>query len=347
MNTLSDALQGAYAAHEHSERVRTRDPHRIVGAVRRRRRARAVGQGTATVAGVAAVGAFWWLAPGGRHAEPALPAPTFTCEVWPYVPPNPAALGDTPILFRAYIDLRADSPDPKVVVVLTDGTAIRLEPNDVGDYVYVIDGDEYFVAWHSFPEVPWGTVGDYDKFSGGGDVWDGVSPFVRDYAWTIAVPAEVPEGINTASLSSTLRIAMGMGGTGYLTDSVPAGAVTDAVVTTTTGSTEVTRLKDGDPGPSLEGRDDVASVALRVSQLPGDETFTIVATYDPAGIPEPVCVSDELALTTFTPAPVPPSPGLSWAPSPDPSPTASPMFGSSPSPAPVLTPTPDPEPSQG
>ena len=60
--------------------------------------------------------------------------------------------------------------------------------------------------------------------------------------------------------------------------------MTDFVVTTAKGE-EITRMKEGDSGPDIADRTDVLSVALRVSGLPGGETFSVVSTYDPAGSP--------------------------------------------------------------
>jgi len=338
MTGFGDALKAAYNNEEARLRTQRRDPHRTVRAVRRRRVAHAAGTGSVAVVGVAAVGTVWWLAPGGRFAEPAVPTGSAGCEIWPYVPANAEAVGDASALFRVYSDLRPNVADPKVVVVLPDGTATRVEPNEAGDYTYTLDGFEHMIWSHEMPAelTTEPMVLNITDFGGGGDVWDGVSPSVSDYAWTVVVPEQVPAGIDTAWLSSTLRVNFGMGGMGYGSEAVPKGAVTDVTLTTTSGATETRRLQYGDTGPSAEGRDDVASIALTVSGLPDGERFTILATYDPSGIPAPTCASDHPPLVTATSSPEPTVvvddpllPGSSAEPSPTPWPTLEPSSGPS------------------
>ena len=232
MGTLGDSLKDVYAVDEVRARGRVRDPRRTVGAVRRRRTVRAAGTGTVAVLGVGAVGAIWMFAPGGRFAQPASPAPSATCTTSIYAPPNLAARGDVSFEVRAYVDLRPDSPDPKVVAVLADGTATEVLPDAAGDYIYEHDGKQYPLVFHDMMDaafVAQPIVFDFDKW-GNADFldWDGLTPHVDDYKWTTVVPAQVPDGIDTEELSMTLANATLGGGLGYIGDSVPKGAYTDA-----------------------------------------------------------------------------------------------------------------------
>ena len=366
MNTLGDALKDAYVSDERRGRGLARGPHRTITAIRRRRTARAAGTGTAAVFGVAALGGIWWLGPGGRFAEPASPALAATCTTSIYAPPNLAARGDVSFALRAYVDLRKDSPDPKVVAVLADGTATEVLPDAAGDYIFVHEGKQYMLVMHNmddmdpeFFEKP--IVFDYDDW-GNADFldWDGESPHTHDYKWTTVVPTHVPDGIDTEELSMTLaRTTLGSG-LGYIADSVPEGAYTDLIVTTAKGD-QVIRLKEGDTSLGIEGPTDVESVALRVGGLPGGETFTIVATYNPDGAPPPVCAPGDHGLTTATSSPwvqepetssspgseEPLPPGVSEVPVPESSESAAPLASQdvesllrSGSPSPSATPAP-------
>lgn len=306
MGTLGESLKDVYAADEVRARGRVRDPRRTVGAVRRRRTVRAAGTGTVAVLGVGAVGAIWMLAPGGRFATPASPAASATCSASIYVPPNMAARGDVSFAVRTYVDLRPDSPDPKVVAVLADGTATEVLPDAAGDYTYVHDGKQYPLLFHDMMDTAFlaqPIVFDYDKW-GNADFldWDGVTPHADDYKWTTVVPAQVPEGIDTEELSMTLADATLGGGLGYIGDSVPNGAYADAVLTTSNG-VQTIRLKEGDAFPTVEDRSDIVSVALRVGGLPGGETFSIVSTYDADGAPPPACEGGGAGLSTATSLP--------------------------------------------
>src|SRR6187431_1212230 len=110
MTNLGDALQGAFSAHEAAERGRARDPHRTVRSIRRRRVAYAAGTGSAAVVAVGAIAVGGTQLPRLGGVTPAGPTPGgVACEDPLYLPPNPEALGDADIEYRAYIDLRGDT----------------------------------------------------------------------------------------------------------------------------------------------------------------------------------------------------------------------------------------------
>lgn len=281
MNTLGDSLNEAFAAD--AARQVALDSGGIVGAIRRRRAVSAAGMGAAAVVGIGAIGAVWWLTPGGRFASPAQPAPAGSCTAAElYLPPNSQALGYVDVLFRAYVDLRPNAPHYGVVVVTPDGTITRIEKDANGDYAYngrVIVGRDLPESW-----LEAAMVYDYDSESGNGTDWDGLAPFVKDYEWTTTVPSQAPDGIDVLALVSVLGSVTSISGLGYSQSAVPDGATTDAIVTTTIGSTEYP-LTDGASLPTLAYTDNVVSVALRVSGLPDGGTFTITTTHqtvDPA-----------------------------------------------------------------
>jgi len=304
MNTLGDALNESFATD--AARENTLDARRAIGAIGRRRAARAAGMGTAAAVGIGAVGAVWWLGPGGRFANPAQSAPSTQCtDAQLYLPANPDALGDTDFLYRAYIDLRPDSPTHGVVVVRKDGTRVRVEPGADNSYTYLGRANVFADMPDDLRFRP--MVEDNFEGGGGGDVWDGVSPVTEDYEWTIDVPAGAPAGIDTVQLSSSLRVGMGLGGAGYDASYVPEGAVTDEIVTTTDGETQINRVAYGGPSNSTDTASDVASVALQVSKLPDGGTYTITATHhavDPALTAcAPASSSSVTATPTGTPSP--------------------------------------------
>jgi hypothetical protein len=252
------------------------------------------------------MGAVWWFAPGGRWVSPANPAPSTQCtDAQLYLPPNPEALGDVDMKFRAYVDLRPTSPTHGVVVVRQDGSLVRVSPGEDGTY-------EYLGSPIVYPDTPAQIknrpmVIDFDTTSGGGDEWDGVNPVTTDYEWTMVLPDEVPPGADLALLSSTLRVLIGLGGIGYVPDSVPHGAVADEVLTTTSGVKEGVRLSEGDPGISTEGRTDVASVTLAVTMADGS-TFALVAKHHEVDPALTSCVSESTSVTatpTGTPTTAP------------------------------------------
>ncbi|MGC4176060.1 hypothetical protein [Demequina sp.] len=315
MNTLGDALNESFAAD--AGRANALDAGRMVGAIRRRRAARAAGMGTAAAVGIGAVGAVWWLAPGGRWASPAQQLPSDSCtDAELYLRPNPGALGDAPIDYRVYQDLRPNAPHRGVHVVNLDGVVTDVQPDENGDYVY--NGD--VLVSHDLPEevLELPMVGEFGEQGGGGDLWDGVSPQTDDYEWTMVLPEDLPTGFDTVMLSSSLRLAMGLGGAGYDSSYVPHGAVTDEIITTTDGGTEVSRVDYGGPSGVGDDLSSVASVALRVTLATG-ETYTFTAQHhavDPALLE---CASNSSSVTvTATGTPEPAATGSLPGSSPDP-----------------------------
>ncbi|WP_061963456.1 MULTISPECIES: hypothetical protein [Demequina] len=263
-----------------------------VKSIRRRRTTRAVGTGAGSALAIGAVGAAVWAVPGGRNA-PVAPAGADACEINPYLPPNLDSIASPYGLFRVYVDLRPEIQDKKVVVVYPDGKYLDVPANDDGAYILDYDGREYEVA-NQAPrfsnEFDYAMVMDWQSDgTAGGDIWDGVNPYLVGYGWTTVVTDPVPDGIDVDALSSTFDITINGGGTGYWEGAVPEGAVTDVMVTSE-GGVETTRLHEGDPGPSLEEVVGATRVEMRVSGLPGGETFSIVSTFDPNDIPEPTCL---------------------------------------------------------
>ena len=243
-------------------------------------------------------------------SRPGAPAPSTQCtDAQLYLPANPDALGDSDFLYRAYIDLRQDSPTHGVVVVRKDGTLVRVEPGADGSYSYLGSTIGFTDMPTDMPDEfrQQALVADFFASGGGGADWDGVSPATRDYEWTVDVPAGAPAGVDTAQLSSSLRVAMGLGGSGYDSSFVPDGAVTDEIITTTAGGTDVSRVAYGGPSNSQDTSKDVASIALRVSNLPGGGTYTLTATHHSVDPALNACASSTSssvsATVTGTPSP--------------------------------------------
>ncbi|WP_156159066.1 hypothetical protein [Demequina gelatinilytica] len=295
MRELNDALREGFAAHAgalDAVGVDTTIAMRAAGAARRRRARRAVGTGAVGAAAVGAVGVAAVAAGGEPAAVTAASGSASGCTALPYVAPNPDAIGDAPYAFRAYVDLRDEAPDPGVVVVLPDGTWSRIAPDAQGRYLYALDGQTYIVAWPEegprYEDMPMAVEHATDGSAAGGD-WDGVTPLVDDYAWTIEIPDHVPDGVDTALLSSTLRTGMDLGGLGYVPSAVPDGAETQAIITGV-GMETVAWLGSGSAFPPVGQPDLVESIALKVTGLPGGETFTITAKHDATGTLDVPCV---------------------------------------------------------
>ena len=300
MTGLGDALNEAFEAD--AGRQVSLDASRIIGAIRRRRAARSAGMGTAAAVGIGAVGAVWWLVPGGRLGSTVQPGASVSCNATDfYLPPNPESLGDFQLRFRAYIDLRANAPHRGVVAVTPDGAVTQVEANEAGDYVF--DGTVVAARESAQSIVQEPMVIDFDADSGAGEAWDGVTPFVKDYEWTTVVPSDVPEGVDTEALSSVLRPLTGIGGLSYSATAVPAGANTDAIVTTTIGTTEYP-LADGDSLPTLAFTENVVSVALRVRLAEGG-TFTVTTTHHEVDPDLLACGPGPTATSAGTPSPAP------------------------------------------
>ncbi|WP_430867766.1 hypothetical protein [Demequina aurantiaca] len=270
-----------------------------VKSIRRRRNVRAAGFGAGSALAIGAVGVAAWAVPGVRDGM-AAPAGTQGCEINPYLPPSPASLGDAPFMFRAYVDLRPDTADPKVVVVYQDGKYVDLTPSSSGEYVINYEGEDYVVASTSSGEMylsdsamvlDWHTPS-----SRGGGIWDGVNPYLVGYGWTTTVPDYVPKDIDLPGLSSTFDLSInggsGGGWQGWLSDS----AVTDLLVTSN-GTISTAHLSEGDYSPTPDEIEGASRVEMRVSGLPDGETFSIVSTFDANNIPELTCLTSSVDAT--------------------------------------------------
>jgi len=300
-----------------------------VKAIRRRRNVRAAGAGAGSVLAIGVVGAAVVLTPGvrgGNLFEPAAAVSTWPCNEQRFLGPNPPALGDAPFAFRAYIEV-ADGAPSRIAIVRRDGSGGDIWPDAEGNWVYRYGGRDFTLASADQPADIWsaGLVGDYyTDGTGGGVSWDGKSNIDGTFGWTTRVPAVVPTGIDTAALSRTLMTAIGLGGRGLQQTAVPEGAVVHAVIVDADGE-RITQLFAGDSMPSINGSDDTGqaevpvdgleSVAIRVTNLPDGQTFSIVSTYDPSVFPVVTCLK--------------PAPGASQmaTPSPTPSPWNAPMPG--------------------
>jgi hypothetical protein len=224
-------------------------------------------------------------------------------------------------MFRAYVDLRPDAADPKVVVVYPDGKYVDLAPNAGGDYVLDYEGEEYVVAStrsgtnemyldDSAMVLDWHT-----PTSSGGAIWDGVNPYLVGYGWTTTVPEYVPQGIDLPGLSSTFDLSINGGTGGGWRGWLSQSAVTDLLVTSS-GTASTTHLSEGAHSPTPDEIEGASRIEMRVSGLPDGETFSIVSTFDANDIPEPTCLP---AASSLDDIPVP---------------TASPWAGNPPSRAP-------------
>ncbi|PKQ26749.1 MAG: hypothetical protein CVT64_03360 [Actinobacteria bacterium HGW-Actinobacteria-4] len=297
MRDLQELLNESFEGHSHQVQARGGWDHgrqrAAMSSIRRRRTARTAGMGGATVFAVSALAFAAVNLPGVRSVGPAAPTPSIDwCDVDPYLPANIDAMGDAGYLGRAYIDLSTDT----FIYVHPDGTRENLAPNSEG--WYMVPGTE-FPVWN-VNDVAWATrmaVDTFDPegpgvFAMGGNI-DTDGP-MTGHEWTTAVPDNVPAGVDTAGLSTTLLYSLGFGGMGLSSSWIPQGSAAAIVVTRTDGTEEEYPLEfdQEGPDPSEFGTDSLASVEIRVTGLPGGETFSIVSTYDPTQVPGYGCAPE-------------------------------------------------------
>ena len=265
----------------------------VVHAIRRRRAVRAGAATGVSILTVAAVAAGAMALRPSEDAAPAVfPTPPAGAPSWCYLSTypqvNPAALGALRYDGRVY----ANNVDHTYVYVLPDGTHRTLEPDATGniaavppDTTWTFDvptepGEAANSAWDLFP------LG-----SAGGTELDGVRDPVLLYEWTTIVPDAVPAGVNVTALSEVLSDSIGFGGTTLPAFALPDGAVVETVFRWTDGHERAVTILPGFPGATLADYSGLAAVSIRVSNLPGGDTFEITSTYDPTKTWAAACVA--------------------------------------------------------
>jgi hypothetical protein len=325
--------------------------------IRRRRTAR-----VATVAGASAltVGA---LAVGAMALRPPLGAqpgstPVNTnglypwCDVSTYPAVNPEALGAARYQGRLYEDF----VNLVLVYVAPDGTHRTLEAEADGmyrlsfeyggqfEYQFPADMPDFM---ENYPEARAGLATDLglglmDSFYDPG----GLEGPHLGYEWTTVVPDVVPSGVDVAALSETLAPSLGLSGQGYVEAAMPEGAIVETIFRWHDGRQVAIRNREGDHFAEVPDYTDLASVSVRVSNLPDGEVFEITSTYDPSMTWEVACwpyrdATSPTATATVGPTP---TPTYSWGETPAPSPGVSQgRFDAGPTPSPsFVTPAPSP-----
>jgi hypothetical protein len=307
MSNFDELVRAVYGAHvqdiTEAGGVPRKRARSVVTAIRRRRAVRAsiaTGVSVLTVAGVA-VGAMA-LRPAEDAAPVGPPSPSESlapfefptpppgapawCDLSAYPAVNPEALGAMRYDGRVYADYVRNvfvyvAPDGSHQVLAPDSSGeVSVEPPDGGSTIYLPTGipSLTFVAW------------DISGNGGGGtDPRDSGFPRLA-YEWTTTVPDTIPAGVDVNNLSQQLGIIIGLGGEGFNPYAYPAGAVVQSVIRWTDGHERVEPLSAAGPGPSLQDYAGLASVSVRVSNLPGGQTFEITSTYDPTKTWSAACV---------------------------------------------------------
>ena len=287
----------------------------VLAAIRRRRAMRAgaaTGLSLLTV-GAVAVGAMA-LRPADDVAPVAPPSPSESlapfvfpvppagapawCDLSTYPRVNPDALGALRYDGRVYADYARNvyvyvAPDGAHEVLQPDASGdVSVEPSGGGSIIHLPMGlpSLAFVAW---------------DFSGGGG--GGTDPrdsgFPRlEYEWTTTVPDTIPPGVDINNLSQQLAIAIGIGGTAFNPHAYPDGAIVEQVFRWTDGHERVEKLTEMGPGAELQDFAGLASVSIRVSNLPGGETFEVTSAYDPTKTWNAACVAGGSAASSTRPA---------------------------------------------
>ncbi|MBN2176059.1 MAG: hypothetical protein JW722_00180 [Demequinaceae bacterium] len=205
------------------------------------------------------------------------------CDLSTYPAPNPEAYGEYyPYLGRVYEDYK----EILFVYVAPDGSHEVIEPDADGTYVVTtFDGQQFPLYNPEYPDINTWTHIALDFFGDGGASGN---PYLESpygpglaYEWTTVVPDEVPAGVSVRTLSEVHGLSIGFGGTGLTKSAVPNGAVVQTVVRWTDGREQVVDIGWDESGASVRDYTDIASISLRVSNLPDGEVFEITSYYDP------------------------------------------------------------------
>ncbi len=310
MSTFKHILEDGFEAHARAlpaggglpgERSRSmlRSIHR-----RRRTRAAATAGGSVLAVGAVAVGAMN-LRPAGEAGPQNFPTPPpgapGWCDLNSYPQVNPDALGASPYDGRVY----ADYVQGVFVYVARDGSHQTLKPDADGDVAAVLsDGATTFSVPFEIPNLTY-VAWDIDSGSGaGGDFIDGVRDPHLLYEWTTTVPETIPVGVDAADLSQVLVSSLGFSGSGFRPSSVPKGAVVETVFRWTDGHERTVKVIPDSFGGLLRDYAGIASVSVRVSDLPDGATFEITSTYDPSKTWAAACTTGVPTPTPTSAAPV-------------------------------------------
>jgi hypothetical protein len=327
MRTFKDVLDDGFEEHARAlpagggfsgDRSRS-----VLRSIHRRRAARAgaaTGVSLLTVAAVS-VGAMA-LRPNHDAAPVGPPSPSVSagpfefptppagapawCDLSTYPAVNPEALGALRYEGRIYADYSRNV----FVYVAPDGSHQTFEPDAVGDASVLPPDGGSAISIYVPPATPsWRfAVLDYSQGAGGGrNLSNGGDPGLL-YEWTTSVPDVIPAGVDINNLSQQLAITIGIGGTEFNPYAFPDGAIVEQVFRWTDGHTRVEQLT-GDTGPGAELADyaGLASVSVRVRNLPGGEEFEITSTYDPTKTWAAACVAGGSASSSTRPTITPTS----------------------------------------
>ncbi len=364
MSTFKDILDEGFERHARAlpagggfsgDRSRS-----VLRSIHRRRRTRAA----ATAGGsVLAIGA---LAVGVMALRPSAVAqpggtPPITNGLYPwcdwttYPVVNPEAIGAAFYLGRTYEDLPNEVyvyADPngthQVLKLAADGFARFTNSN--GDEVsFFMSDDLREKMLPNNPESRGVLFVDFDDENGGGRNDPGGPDGPRlGYEWTTVVPDVVPPVVNVESLSAVHMASLGLGGMTAHYPNVPEGAIAETVFRWHDGRQLAIVIPKGEYGAPVPDYTDLASVSLRVSNLPDGGVFEITSTYDASKTWQVACWPyRDGALPSASPSAGPtPTPSLSGWVNPTPSPGASlggPSAGPTPTPS-YVTPAPSSSP---
>lgn len=295
MSTFKDILDGGFEAHARALPVgggflggRSRS---VLRSIHRRRRTRAAATAGGSVLAVGAVAAGAMALRPAAIASPRFYPPITHglypwCDVSTYPAVNLKALGAQNYGGRVYEDF----PNMVFVYVAPDGTHTTLEPDADGTWLasfpdgevegqVPLDMNDFFLR---FPERRAGLATDLDVnatriYNPGGP--DGPHLY---YEWTTSVPDDVPPGVDARLLSSLLSATTLKSGIVLSASAVPARATVEMVFRWTDGRQVATRVLTHTFGPALNDYQNLASVSVRVNNLPDGDVFEITSTYDPS-----------------------------------------------------------------
>lgn len=343
MSTLEDILGEGFEAHARAlpagggfagdgSRSVLRSIHR-----RRRTRAAATAGGSMLAVGAVSVGAIALNAP--RVAQPGLTPPIAHgmypwCDVSTYPVINPDALGAKIYLGRIYEDLvngvyvYADPDGTRTVLQFdADGVARFTTSNGYERVWEAMDAEARDAHPEARPDGQGVTYIDLGVDGGGGGFDPGGPNGPRlGYEWTTVVPEIVPPGVDVEALSETLGLSLGFGGSGFAPSGVPQGAIVEIVFRWHDGRQLALEVHKDEPGPEVPDYTDLASVSVRVSNLPDGGVFEITSTYDPSETWQVACWPYRDGASSSA------SPSASSSVGPTPSPSLTGWVGPTPSP---------------